>query len=250
MQVHRRLMITQPGVGRLHLDDDGRLQVGACVLILQKSAGELGFTASKAAADRAMHACMTFLRPKSSYDEWELQNLIDPILGLITVYRDEMEGQKVMVLPSKAAEQYAAPEAAFGSASISAFPSIEDDVREAVRCLALQRSTASVFHCMRIMEVGLEALSRELNVAIATNWNNALNLVEKEIRSRSTATHGSGWKNDEAFYSEAATHFRVVKNAWRNHTMHKRERFDEERARGILQSTAEFMRHLATRLSE
>ena len=161
-----------------------------------------------------------------------------------------MKSVCALTLPIGLADLFEEPTKAFGTAAVDAFPSIQFDVEEGGKCLALGRYTASVFHCMRIMEVGLEALSGALELEIAPNWNNALNLIEKEIRSRSVATHGANWKDDEAFYSEGAAHFRVVKNAWRNHTMHRRETFDEERARGILQSTADFMRHLATRLTD
>jgi hypothetical protein len=58
-------------------------------------------------------------------------------------------------------------------------------MREAGKCLALGNNTACVFHCMRIMEAALVPLGKALSVDPATNWNNALNQIEKEIRSRS-----------------------------------------------------------------
>lgn len=250
MQVHRRLALARTDVGPFHLDEDARVEVGACVLILKQSAEELSFIASTAAGERAMHAITDLFSRKGDFNANELQRLIEPILGLIAVYRDEMEGQKVLVMPPDAAERFADPEAIFGGTVLDAFPSAQYDIQETGKCLALQRFTASVFHCMRIMEVGLEALGAELGLAVATNWNTALTQIEKEVRSRSIATHGPNWKSDETFFSEAVTHFRVVKNAWRNHTMHRRETFDEERARSVLQSTADFMRTLAGRLSE
>jgi hypothetical protein len=103
---------------------------------------------------------------------------------------------------------------------------------------------------MRILEAGLVQLGRALSIEPTTNWNNALNQIEKEIRARSMATHGPVCKKDEAFFAEAATHFRAVKNAWRNHTMHGREAFDEERSRVVFESTAALMRHLSEKLSE
>ena len=120
---------------------------------------------------------------------------------------------------------------------------------EAGKCFALARYTACVFHLMRILEAGLNALGDSLGLTVATNWNRAITDIETEIGARSYATH-PGWRTDEPFYSEAATHFRMVKNAWRNHTMHIKERYDEERARSVLNSVSDFMRHLAGRLHE
>lgn len=199
---------------------------------------------SVAAIDRVLEEIS---RP---YQYFKSDWLKNRIIHFSTVVGDELRSKTFFTLSPIAVETFGKPEMRFGESVLNAFPSVEYDVREAGRCFALDRHTAVVFHCMRVMEVGLEATAAELGLDIASNWNNALNQIEKEIRNRSIASNGPSWKNDEVFFSEAVTHFRVVKNAWRNHTMHKREVFDEERARSILQSTADFMRHLATRLSE
>jgi hypothetical protein len=75
--------------------------------------------------------------------------------------------------------------------------------------------------------------------------------MEKEIRSRTKETHGEDWKNiDEPFFSEAATHFRFLKNGWRNHAMHARVKYTEEEADEIYRSVRALMRHLSERLCE
>ena len=40
------------------------------------------------------------------------------------------------------------------------------------------------------------------------------------------------------------------KNAWRNHAMHARARYNEAEARRILEHTKGFMQHLSQRLHE
>lgn len=60
-------------------------------------------------------------------------------------------------------------------------------------------------------------------------------------------THGA---DEEQWFAEAATHFRTIKNAWRNYAMHGRDAYDEPRAKAIFESVKAFMQHLATRLSE
>jgi hypothetical protein len=131
------------------------------------------------------------------------------------------------------------------------FPSSTYEIREAGKCFAMDRNTACVFHAMRAMEPGISALASALEMSIRENWNKALDQIEKEIRSRNKNTHGESWiTDDEPFYTGAAVHFRIVKNAWRNHTMHLRSRYDKEEARDILNSVVAFMRHLATRLTE
>lgn len=139
----------------------------------------------------------------------------------------------------------------FGDAVAAKFPSSSYEITEAGKCLALRRSTACVAHLMRALEPALNGLATALNVPFAhSNWQNILDQIEKEIKKRAAAPHAATWKDDEQFYSEAAVHFRILKDAWRNHTMHLRDRYDEERAETIFQSVRGFMQHLAIRLSE
>jgi len=51
----------------------------------------------------------------------------------------------------------------FGDDVAKKFPSASVDIEEAGKCLALDRGTATVFHLMRAMEVGLRALAKSLN---------------------------------------------------------------------------------------
>jgi hypothetical protein len=249
MQVNHRL-VQSHAAAYTPMQDEEKISILACIRKLKDASDSLELGASRYAAATAFENCVARFKAFSRFGHREQADTIDELTYLIKSFSDDMKSVCALTLPLQSAERYERPEESFGRATIEAFISTEFDVQEAGKCFALQRFTACVFHCMRIMEVGLEALANELRIDVATNWNKALNLVEKEIRGRSVATHGEAWKSDEAFFSEAATHFRVVKNAWRNHTMHKREVFDEERARGILQSTADFMRHLASRLSE
>ena len=132
---------------------------------------------------------------------------------------------------------------------LSAFPSTLVDVEEAGRCFALGRYTASVFHSMRILEIGLAALGQEFGVATdRTNWGEIIQNIQNAIEAKSIA-QGAGWA-DQQFYSEATQDFRFFKDAWRNHVMHVRLPVDEEKAKVIGHSVRHFMSHLATKLSE
>ena len=140
----------------------------------------------------------------------------------------------------------------FGEQADEAFPSARYDISEAGRCLALRRPTACVLHLMRVLEVALGGLAVALSlIPTDGNWNTILNDIEKEIRARSKATHGQEWKDKgEPFFAEAATHFRFIKNGWRNHAMHGRDIYTEERAEEIYDSVRSLMNHLSERLSE
>ena len=171
-------------------------------------------------------------------------------VDVIGRFRSEMGSRYAFALNAQQTATFREPQKLFGQSIFDAFPSIEPDLGEAAKCFALGRYTAAVFHGMRSLEAGLGALCKELGIDTQENWNKALNLIEAEIRSRSKATHGDDWKLDEQFFAEAATHFRFLKNAWRNHTMHLKEHYSEERALTVLSSVAGFMQHLSGRLAE
>jgi len=162
----------------------------------------------------------------------------------------ELYGKLLMILPSNKVGYFDGSKEVLSEEARNAFFSAEYEMDEAGKCFALARYTACVFHAMRALEPGLKALGADLDLSVETNWNKALDQIEKEIRSRSTKTHGPAWKDDEPFYAEAATHFRFIKNAWRNHTAHLKERYDEERAESVLRHVGEFLRDIANRLHE
>src|SRR5258708_7512857 len=57
------------------------------------------------------------------------------------------------------------------------FPSAILDMEEAGKCLAFDRNTACVFHCMRVMEVGLKTLASALGIPYAPSWESYLTQI-------------------------------------------------------------------------
>lgn len=104
---------------------------------------------------------------------------------------------------------------------------------------------------MRALEIGLAVLGKQFGVNTDhKNWHNVIDEIEKKIKAMDSQSHGANWKDEQAFYSAAAVHFRMLKDGWRNHAMHVREKYTEEQAEEIYRSTRAFMRHLSQRLSE
>lgn len=185
------------------------------------------------------------------YDPIETGKLMRSNLAQIRErLQDELTTKSVYLIPARSHLQDV--DGGFGEAVSTAFPSAVYDIVEAGKCLTFSRSTACVMHLMRVLEVGLSALANKLGIKLKSdNWNAILNLMEKEIRSRTSETHGADWKQkDEPFFAEAATHFRFLKNGWRNHAMHARVKYTEEEADDIYRTVRALMRHLSERLSE
>ncbi len=145
---------------------------------------------------------------------------------------------------------------------VKQFPSTERDIEESSKCVALNRSTACVFHLMKILEVGLYSLANDLDIAkIEDNWNNAIEQIEKAIKDFEKNNPGKTtldqerdkWKAKLQFYSDCATHFRYIKDAWRNQTTHTRKGatpYTEEKSKQIYDNVRGFMQTMATKLQE
>jgi hypothetical protein len=148
-------------------------------------------------------------------------------------------------------QQYYEDPEAFGTEVSEKFPSIRYDIDEAGKCIATDRNTAAVFHLMRVLEIGLNALSAELGVNFENrNWQNIINDIEAEIKKVDGKSGRKNWRDDLQFFSDAATNFRYFKDAWRNYSMHAHDTYSRETAKAIYDRVKGFMQALAQRLGE
>ena len=144
----------------------------------------------------------------------------------------------------------------FGQDVQDKFISTTFEIDEAAKCFALSRSTACVFHLMRAMEIVIRALARCLSIPDPTkpaqrNWGFILKSFKDEIDDRNVA-RPSRWSNadDRQFFDDAYASIDVVRNAWRNTTMHVERKYTDDEAEGVLIAVQVFMKKIASRLDE
>ena len=142
----------------------------------------------------------------------------------------------------------------FGDSVADTFSSSFFDAQQSAICVAIGLGTASVFHAMRVLEIGLTSLGAVFNVSLAhTNWEPALREIESKIRDMHKDPVWKALpdcKEQQEFYAQAASHFAILKDAWRNFTMHARGKYTEEEAERIFENVKGFMQQLAKRLHE
>ena len=214
---------------------------------LKDAGAELGFVACAAAAaefGQIMDRFPTPTRHGLEFNEGQLGQLIGALEYLLKTFRDELDARPMFVMQPGAATLLDQAEPPFGLPVLEAFPSSEVDVAEATRCLAMRRHTGCVMHLMRALEMPLQMLAKRCGVEANANWNQLLNQIEKQIRDRREARDPAA----EQWMAEAATQFRFIKNAWRNHAMHARATYDEDQAREIYGSVGAFLKQLAGHL--
>jgi hypothetical protein len=161
---------------------------------------------------------------------------------------DEMSLHLLLFVPPERAGYYE-NKCHFGMDVADKFPSAISDVEEAGKCLALGRGTACVFHLMRVMEIGLKALAKGLDIPYAPSWESYLKQIEIKI----TGKHGNKskrWKTEEPFYRDSSGDLQMVKIAWRNPTMHIVRSYTPEEAEDVFRAVRTFMQRVASRFTE
>jgi hypothetical protein len=206
-----------------------------CVEILCKNLEAIELEISIISAQRLLNA----LRKKRA---GQLYDCLRELQG--RVY-DQFEKSEVIIIPIRKNHFYTKREL-FGAQVETRFPRIIEDIEESGKCLALGRSTATVFHLMRIMEVGVQEFGSLLGVPIPTEktWQDIMNRVNKAIGLLPENTPQE--KKIKSNYGAAASHLSNVKIAWRNEVMHPKATYTEEEAEDIFSHVKAFIRYLAT----
>jgi hypothetical protein len=185
--------------------------------------------------------CMTALIDKRTEHGATFGDVQDAIGQLEQTISWEMEDRLFMYINPDRAARYDQREL-FGKDVNSKFPTIQFDLVEAGNCYATGRSTAVVFHLMRIMETGVQAFGTKLGVKLTDekNWQNILDEVNKAIRGLSAKDPAT------VAMSQASANLYAVKLAWRNEVMHPKDTYTLEEADNLIRQVKIFMEQLAT----
>ena len=184
-----------------------------------------------------------------------IDDLADLIKTLMQELEFELERMMVFSVLGEDAEFYENPGKWF-PVSPTAFPSAKYDIEESCKCYALERYTACVYHAMAILQAGLYAMAHQLGVFLKyplelAEWQEVISAIEAKIEPLRQLPRSHPQRDELlSFYSGCATHFRFLKDAWRNHVAHMREKYDRNAAHTILMQVRDFMEQLSTRLHE
>jgi hypothetical protein len=134
------------------------------------------------------------------------------------------------------------------------FPSTIFEFDEAAKCIALGRHTASVFHLMRVLEIGLRALARYLGIEdpikpAGKNWAVMLKSI-KEKADEQWPPSKSAKVSQRITFDNIYANLDAVRNPWRNSTMHVETIYTPHEASHIFNCTHFFMQKLASLCDE
>jgi hypothetical protein len=184
---------------------------------------------------------------------FDATKLLRDLDELASRMNDELLGHWFLYLKPDQERFYRA-ETLFGDDVEKKYISAKYHIGEAGKCLALDRSTATVFHLMGALERGLHAVRASLGIPEPAHpqqrtWGSILSEIKADIERRDPT---NAWltQSDSPFFRELHASLLAIKNAYRDPTMHVESTYTESEARHIFNITEGFMRKLASRVDE
>lgn len=161
---------------------------------------------------------------------------------------DHLDDIKLFVLSEKDAAIFDGDESEDLDIQLN-FPSTIFEFSEASKCISLGRDTAAVFHAMRVLEIGIKALSKRLKIPDAAkaserNWGIMLRKINDELDKKWPANIRLPETEGAALERAYAT-LDAVRNPWRNSTMHVETIYAPHESTHILACVRYFMRTLS-----
>jgi hypothetical protein len=167
---------------------------------------------------------------------------------------DELTMTTVLVIEADKQKYYDPPAPLFGIDVANNFLSVSFELDESAKCLALGRPTACVFHLMRVMEIGIRATARCLQIPdpikpAERNWGRMIKKIWDGIEAKwpNPSNRATG---DGEFFEALYASLDAVKNPWRNATMHVEKKYTDDEAEHIFVAVKGFMKALASRCDE
>jgi len=182
---------------------------------------------------------------KSLSTDAHLRNLVAELHNRLT---DELAAQRFFHVSPEHTPYYETP-MLFGEATFTVFKEAADDIEAAGKCIAFRQGTATVFHCMRVLETALKRFAKLLGIPYAPSWESYLSQIQTRIKQKHR-TKKVSWKRSEPFYRDIAGDLELIKIAWRNPTMHIVRKYTPDEAEEVFRATRTFMNRLSSHLAE
>ena len=229
------------------LEPNNKSHLGPMAIALGQHLNVLGAKNTAKAAIRLSHVIS---KPGSTWGEVaEMQDHLD--LRLL----DEMSDKNVLVLDGRE-EAFFNPEVPlFGGDFDTKFKTDGIfELDEGAKCMALGRPTAGVFHLMRVLELGIRAIARCLQIPdplkpAERNWGHILKEIWSGIEEKWPKA-SDRMAGDGALFEALFASLDAVKNPWRNATMHVENKYTDDEADHIFIAVKGFMKKLASRMDE
>ncbi|MHC1943486.1 hypothetical protein IF803_03770 [Bradyrhizobium sp. UFLA06-06] len=125
------------------------------------------------------------------------------------------------------------------------FRNAHADIASAGRCLAVEESTACVFHLSRALEAIVKKLSSRMGITVThkTPWRVLTNSLDAKIKKMPDGTVAAKRKKNK--WELACTHLHHAGSVWRNETMHPAATYTPSQAKDVYDACRVLMKSLA-----
>lgn len=189
----------------------------------------------------------TIARIKAN-DKKFLDSLGDKLSAMRNEIVNQIEDLRYLEIAAQDIQFMEPAEPLFGPNVHDKFPQSRYDIREAGKCIALDRSTAAVMHLMRALEPALMRMAAKVNYFPDRNvWGGIIDEIQDRLDPKNTAKY-IGVKKIRERLAPAAVQFRHFKDAWRDHAMHSREKYTIDEAHTVFHGVKSFMIYIAKRV--
>lgn len=196
--------------------------------------------------------CLDYLGEVRTVIESPLYDGIENILyetlrGLQKAFIVELDSKGLYLFTSEEYKLYKNPHP-FGRKTAKHFGALKIDIDEANKCYAAGRYTASVIHCMRIIEYAVEKLAVASGIPLIDKnnqpmgWHKLLDAVEAKLNKFRDRTD----PKKERFYEDSVktiSHLYLVKTL-RNSVAHPKRHFEEYEAKTALNETSAYLKDM------
>jgi hypothetical protein len=195
---------------------------------------------------------------KASIDSgarYSAEVMLKELEGLAETITMELAKQKFAYIPIPL-DQYFEQEKLFGDGVYEKFEAARQDIKDVGNCLAASLPTASVFHSMRVAEIGLRHIARKFGVKLKdkgkptpvdfATWDKVISGIRGKLNKAHGLPNGPRKNKQLQFYSDLADQCMYFKDMWRNEVAHSRRRFIDAEAEGIMVRVRDFMGLLGT----
>jgi hypothetical protein len=180
---------------------------------------------------------------------------VEPLCYLLRDLEDTIERELkkplFLMVRSDLAEFYDEEDKSFFGLRVGRrFRATKYDISEARRCFALERWDACVHHLMVATEHALRRWAKDLTLTTKKHIDdedqrNILDAAEIERKNLVSAPKNAARDKRLKYVSETLGHFGFIKDAYRNYSAHGKDRYDERKAKNLMNHIEAFMRVLA-----
>ena len=163
------------------------------------------------------------------------------------------EAYRCFTRNEKGAYQFKVPSELMDSSIVERFPSASDDIDGAYRCFILNCYPASMFHLMRVVEIGVLKLAKVADLRDPSpSWGAVLKHIEKIVLRTKYEDVDPSVQPHRKLLESVLPQMQAIQRAWRNKFAHIEDKIipadstiTEPIANEILVAVEAFMRQLA-----